>query len=207
MTQRRAVIDLPATVGAAATARHLVAELLRSWTFPTLADDARLVISELVSNAYRHAPGGDSFELEITAHTGGNVRISVADGSAVRPLIRELDSGAPSGRGMRLVEALVSEWGAEDYHGGKRVWVHLTPRDPVVPAERGDDVRVEISAVDVKKTLLGLRWPTTAAALLDFVVAGGAPEEIVEAMRSLPPGRYGDANEVLAALSRGPRRA
>ena len=78
----------------------------------------------MVANAYRHAPGTDSFELELV-ELGDGVRISLADGSSIRPIVRELADDAPSGRGLHIVEVLVDEWGAEDHHGGKRVWVRM----------------------------------------------------------------------------------
>jgi hypothetical protein len=53
------------------------------------------------------------------------LRLSVADGSAVRPVVRELDRDNPRGRGLRLVQAIADRWGAEDHQGGKRVWLEL----------------------------------------------------------------------------------
>jgi anti-sigma regulatory factor (Ser/Thr protein kinase) len=123
--QWRAVIDLPATVHAPASARAVVGSVLRAWELAEISADAQLVISELVTNAYRHAPGTDSFELELAKLSDDGVRISLADGSSIRPIVRELASDAPSGRGMHIVEMLVSEWGAEDHHGGKRIWVRI----------------------------------------------------------------------------------
>lgn len=124
MAQWRASVDVPANSLGPAAARHVVVALLNAWGLPDLTDDAAVVVSELVTNAWRHAPGGDSFELEMMRRPAG-VRISLADGSSIRPIIRELSDDAPSGRGMTIVEALVSNWGAEEHHGGKRVWVDL----------------------------------------------------------------------------------
>ena len=124
MGQWRAIIDLPATAEAPAAARGVVGSLLQVWGLGGVNHDAQLVVSELVTNAFRHAPGTDSFELELARLSNG-VRISLADGSSIRPIVRELAHEAPSGRGMCLVDALVNEWGAEDHHGGKRVWVRI----------------------------------------------------------------------------------
>ena len=63
-----------------------------------------------------------SLELE---HSDGWLRIAVADGSAVRPVVGELRGDQPRGRGMRIVEAIADEWGVEDADGGKRVWFVL----------------------------------------------------------------------------------
>jgi len=125
MAQWRALIDVPASAHGPAAARHVVAALLPVWELPELSADAELVVSELVTNAYRHAPGTDSFELELVRQSDG-VRISLADGNAVRPVIAELHADhQPTGRGMAIVAALAVRWGAEDHHGGKRVWVDL----------------------------------------------------------------------------------
>ncbi len=129
MGQWCASIDVPATASGLAAARHVVSGLLPGWGLPDeLCGDAALVVSELVTNAFLHAPVTDSFELELTRRPHG-VRVSLADGSSVRPMIRELSSDLPSGRGMHIVELLATEWGAEDYLGGKRVWVDLDVAD------------------------------------------------------------------------------
>jgi anti-sigma regulatory factor (Ser/Thr protein kinase) len=124
VAQWRASIDIPATLEGPAAARRIVRALLPAWQLPELKADAELIVTEIVTNAYRHAPGTDSFELELIRRTDG-IRISLADGNSVRPMIAELRNDAVSGRGMALVEALATGWGAEDHHGGKRVWVDL----------------------------------------------------------------------------------
>lgn len=129
MTQWRVVIDVPATVHGPAAARQVVAAVLPMWDLDYLCADAQLIVSELVTNAYQHAPGSNSFELELVG-SSARLRIALADSSAVRPVIAELDETRPTGRGMRIVAALATEWGAEDHHGGKRVWVNLALQPP-----------------------------------------------------------------------------
>ena len=123
--QWRAVMDIPATALGIAAARHVVSVLLPGWALPEdVCGDAVLVVSELVTNALLHAPVTGSFELEIVRRVNG-VRVSVADGSSVRPMIRELSSDLPSGRGLHVVKSLATAWGSEAHHAGKRVWVDL----------------------------------------------------------------------------------
>jgi hypothetical protein len=124
MAQWRAVIDIPATDEGPSAARGIIGALLPVWDRHALVFDAQLVASELVTNAFQHAPGTDSFELEIIRTTTG-VLLALADGSAVRPVIAKLNNDSPTGRGMTLVQALSTRWGAESYRGGKRVWVVL----------------------------------------------------------------------------------
>jgi hypothetical protein len=73
-----------------------------------------------------HVGGEASLTLELESSDGW-LRIAVADGSSVRPVVRELDKDNPRGRGLRLVQALADRWGAEDHQGGKRIWLELAP--------------------------------------------------------------------------------
>jgi anti-sigma regulatory factor (Ser/Thr protein kinase) len=124
MSRWHASADIPATIRGPTVARGFVAALLNARGLEHLTYQAQLVISELVTNAYQHAPGTDSFELELSA-TDKHIRISLADGSAIRPTVAELNQDAPRGRGMRIVQNLASRWGADDHHGGKRVWAEI----------------------------------------------------------------------------------
>lgn len=130
MTEWRASADLPAAFEAPATGRGFVAAVLPAWGLTALVEDARLVVSELVSNALRHAAGPASFHLELDGRVGG-VRISLADGSSIPPVVAQLAHDAPSGRGLRIVEHLARAWGADIDGTGKRVWAELE-----VPADQ-----------------------------------------------------------------------
>jgi anti-sigma regulatory factor (Ser/Thr protein kinase) len=105
-------------------ARHFVADVLnRSGHSRTLLEDAKLVVTELATNAVLHARS--PFSVEIRPH-GAAVRIAVQDGSHARPTVR--DNGmAASGRGLRLIDAIATSWGVEIAHEGKIVWAELQP--------------------------------------------------------------------------------
>ena len=107
-------------------ARHVTLDVLRSWRSAHDLDDAALLVSELVSNVVDHAQTEAVLTLEL-ALAGEWLRISVADGSAIRPVVRELDRERPRGRGLQLVEGIADRWGAEDHQGGKRIWFELAP--------------------------------------------------------------------------------
>ena len=87
-----------------------------------LVDDARLVVTELATNAIVHA--GSRFSVLAHFHESG-VRLSVRDSSPVRPTVRPGDSLAASGHGLHLVAALSAEWGIEVTADGKTVWADL----------------------------------------------------------------------------------
>jgi anti-sigma regulatory factor (Ser/Thr protein kinase) len=127
VSSRNASIDLPPTAGSVTAARHLVLELLRAWAVPHDREDAALLVTELVANVVDHVRGEALLTLELGVSEDW-LRIGVVDGSAVRPVIRELSTDSPRGRGMRMVQAIADRWGAEDHNDGKRVWFELRPR-------------------------------------------------------------------------------
>ena len=126
MSTHTATIDLPPAPGSVPAARHLLLEILRAWGAPHDRDDAALLVTELVANVIDHVAGESGLTLEM-ALSDGWLRISVADGSSVRPVARELEDEQPRGRGLLLVKAIADRWGSEDHCGGKRVWFELRP--------------------------------------------------------------------------------
>jgi anti-sigma regulatory factor (Ser/Thr protein kinase) len=107
----------PAKRQAPRAARRFVADALTRWGVdgPSL-DDARIVLSELTSNAVVHACS--PFSVAIRPE-GSLVRISVQDTSPVRPTLRDNGVMGTSGRGLRLVAALSDDWGV-DVHGRRK---------------------------------------------------------------------------------------
>jgi anti-sigma regulatory factor (Ser/Thr protein kinase) len=126
VSSRSASVDLPPTVVSVPAARHIVLELLRAWDVPHDREDAALLVTELVANVVDHVGGEAHLTLELEASDEW-LRIAVADGSSVRPIVRELSMDDPRGRGMRMIQAIADRWGADDHHGGKRVWFELRP--------------------------------------------------------------------------------
>lgn len=96
--------------------------------------NARLLVSELVTNVVRHVEpveGGAAIELSI-ARVDGRLRVEVADrGPGFEPAPREDSSEASSGWGLHILEQLASSWGIEN-GTGTRVWFELE----VAPARR-----------------------------------------------------------------------
>ncbi|MGY2128851.1 ATP-binding protein [Blastococcus sp. SYSU DS0617] len=126
MSSRNASFDLPPTAGSVRVARHVVLELMRAWGVPHDGEDAALLVTELVANVVDHVEGDAVLTLELGASEDW-LRIAVVDGSAIRPVVRELSLDEPRGRGMRMVQAIAERWGVEDHLGGKRVWFELRP--------------------------------------------------------------------------------
>jgi anti-sigma regulatory factor (Ser/Thr protein kinase) len=92
-----------------------------------VADDAALVVSELVTNAVRRSGcRPDQTILFEALVTRGCVRIAVRDAgaSAGRRRVRPEQEADESGLGLRLVERLARRWGS-DRRDGCVVWAEL----------------------------------------------------------------------------------
>lgn len=126
MSSVSASFDLPPTAAAVPAARHLLLELLRVWQSPHDHDDAALLVTELVSNVADHVGGEADLTVEVSLAEDW-LRIAVVDGSAIRPVVRELSMDRPRGRGLLMVQTIAHRWGVEDHDGGKRVWLELRP--------------------------------------------------------------------------------
>ena len=105
-------------------ARHVVVDLLRAWAVPHDLDDAALLTTELVSNVIEHVGGEATLTVELNSSEEW-LRIGVVDGSAVLPVVQELDHDRPRGRGLRMLQLIATRWGSEEAHDGKRVWFEL----------------------------------------------------------------------------------
>ena len=80
-----------------------------------------LVVSELAANAVVHA----ATPFVVTVTLGPRLRVEVIDGSPEPPVRQDSGLDAPSGRGLRLVEACADNWGYEVLPDGKVVWAEL----------------------------------------------------------------------------------
>jgi CheY-like chemotaxis protein/anti-sigma regulatory factor (Ser/Thr protein kinase) len=117
-----AALDLTNDVLAVRDARAHVGELLRTWGYDDLVDDAVLVVSELVTNAVAHA---DSNCAVVVNRAGGGVRIEVRDEGAGVPDLQAPSDLAEDGRGLMIVSALATAWGVASDPPTKTVWVEL----------------------------------------------------------------------------------
>src|SRR4051794_33439662 len=115
-------IELASTAAAPAHARGALDEIAGRIS-PDRMRDVRLLVSELVTNAVRHA-GGEAIRL-VVALTGSLLRIEVHDpghGFELKP--PPDDPLRASGWGLVLVEELADRWGI-DHHPRTRVWFEM----------------------------------------------------------------------------------
>ncbi|MFD8297149.1 ATP-binding protein [Streptomyces bauhiniae] len=115
---------LPRQPESAALARRLAQIALTTWGLAHLSDDAALLISELAANAVRHAQR-DSIHVSVERVAPGTVRVSVADFSCALPEPRAATTNDEDGRGLPLIAALATNWGADERRWGKVVWAEL----------------------------------------------------------------------------------
>ena len=96
---------------AAGEARELVGELDLS---ARQGADAKLLLSEVVTNSVRHAGLRAEDAIEVVVHTGDVLRIEVRDRGGGFDLVEPSpDPARPSGWGLYLVEQLADRWGVE----------------------------------------------------------------------------------------------
>jgi anti-sigma regulatory factor (Ser/Thr protein kinase) len=103
-------------------ARRFVDRTLTGWGEPDVREDAAIVVSELATNAVRHAVS--PFRVTVSRR-GGTVRISVRDAGSGLPEIRRPAAETTNGRGLALVAALCSSWGVDRASDGKVVWADV----------------------------------------------------------------------------------
>ncbi|MGO4417226.1 ATP-binding protein [Streptomyces sp. MCAF7] len=111
--------------------RCLARVALAAWGLVDEVETAALIMSELVSNAARHARG-PTIRMSVNRPADNRVYVAVIDRAPLQlPQLRTPGPDAVQGRGLVLVEAVSHDWGWE-YMGtgtrpwGKRVWATLT---------------------------------------------------------------------------------
>lgn len=87
---------------------------------PEPRENALLVTSELVTNAYRHGRG--AIELRVRP-VRDHVVIEVLDEGSPRDVAIRPGTGEFGGWGLRIVDQLATEWGV--YEGSTHVWAKL----------------------------------------------------------------------------------
>jgi anti-sigma regulatory factor (Ser/Thr protein kinase) len=104
-------------------ARDHVADLLRDEGWSDVAiEKARLVISELATNAILHA----QTRFELSCQIAQTARFEVRDFDPhSMPMVLELQPERAGGLGLRLIEAISTAWGVESNSDSKVVWCTL----------------------------------------------------------------------------------
>jgi serine phosphatase RsbU (regulator of sigma subunit)/anti-sigma regulatory factor (Ser/Thr protein kinase) len=124
---RRIARCLPPVAASAGIARYFLSDILRQWHLDDLVEVSELLTSELVTNATRHSDG----PIELRVQLDQRLRVEVYDDSHRLPAPGEPADEDTSGRGLRLVGALATNWGFNPEGAGKAVWFELDlPGEP-----------------------------------------------------------------------------
>ena len=146
---RIATRALGADPGSVRTARDFTVATLHRWGAGERSSDITLVVSELLTNALRHAGSGEMGPRRPVwlglLQPGPCVLCAVADPSAAAPTPQTPGFLAETGRGLHIICALSDQWGyTAPSETGKVVWAlfhsRLTPPSPArYPRRRGRD--------------------------------------------------------------------
>jgi anti-sigma regulatory factor (Ser/Thr protein kinase) len=119
-------VELARDAQAPQIARHLVGEWFAVALYEEELQTAKLLVSELVTNAVRHGQGrlrvrGDLDEDRLL--------VEVTDeGHGLERSIRERRTDAIGGWGFKILDATASRWGVHD--GTTNVWFEIERRGP-----------------------------------------------------------------------------
>ena len=114
---------LPKEPGSAAAARRVL-DQLDGQLDPDKLDTARLLVTEVVTNAVRHVARDGQIDLNVALRDDA-LRVEVLDpGGGFVPRRRGPDSPMDGKWGLHLLEVLSDRWGI-DAGGRTRVWFEL----------------------------------------------------------------------------------
>ncbi|MCX5445068.1 ATP-binding protein [Streptomyces nigrescens] len=122
------VCPLPHIPEAVSVVRRRVRTVLADWNLaPDLAEDALLVISELITNAVVHALPPAVLRLSRVVDGSQALRVEVTDaGTAAADGRAAVEADADEqGRGLDIVTALAAECGTRVHAGGITWWAKL----------------------------------------------------------------------------------
>lgn len=110
--------EIPGDPAAVAEARKHASGCLTAWGLQESAFVTELVVSELVTNAIRHA--ADPIRLRLIKDQ--SLICEVSDGSSTSPHLRRARLSDEGGRGLFLVAECTERWGTRYTHDGKIIW-------------------------------------------------------------------------------------
>jgi anti-sigma regulatory factor (Ser/Thr protein kinase) len=134
MQSDRTAVVIALDTRAPGTARDFVVQCLEQRVVAPALDSAQLLVSELVTNSFRHS-GEPMGEVVVSVElTPDRFRVGVQDsGSDAVIAPRPADLVTGSGFGLNLVQMLSERWGVERLAGGgTQVWAQLPRRASLV---------------------------------------------------------------------------
>ena len=132
--------DLPAEPAIVAHARAQAARQLAAWGLEEVSFTTELIVSELLTNAIRHAEP----PIQLRMILDRALSCEVSDGSSTTPHLCCADDDDEGGRGLLIVSQLTERWGTRHTRTGKTIWAQqsLAPGVgltwPSDPSDRSD---------------------------------------------------------------------
>ncbi|MFF3817540.1 SpoIIE family protein phosphatase [Streptomyces bluensis] len=123
---RVAYWDLPSDPALVAQARRITIRQLGAWGLGELAFTTELIVSELVTNAIRHATGPIRLRLILERA----LICEVFDGGATAPHLRHPRATDEGGRGLFLISQFTQRWGTRFLPEGKVIWAEQSLTGP-----------------------------------------------------------------------------
>jgi anti-sigma regulatory factor (Ser/Thr protein kinase) len=135
---RSAFLRLAPEAHAPGKARDFLARTCVQWDVPQFLEAGAIVVSELVTNAVRHA-GTQVLLLLALGRRDAVLTVTVRDRGGGVPHVVPADQRRIGGRGLAMVAALSESWGVDAVRDGKSVWCRLeaAPRPPRAPETPG----------------------------------------------------------------------
>ncbi|MDX2827518.1 SpoIIE family protein phosphatase, partial [Streptomyces ipomoeae] len=124
---RVACWDLPTDPVMVAEARKTTTRQLGAWGIDELAFTTELIVSELVTNAIRHAAGPIRLRLILER----TLICEVFDGGPTAPHLRHPRTTDEGGRGLFLISQFTQRWGTRFLPEGKVIWAEQSLADPL----------------------------------------------------------------------------
>lgn len=118
-------LSIPHDPRAVSVVRATIRSILAAARLNCMVDTVELLVSEVVTNAYRHSPTETYVSMQRTPE---DFRVTVWDHGPGTPKSRTPADSDEGGRGLGIVEACADEWGVRDYPHGKAVWFSIAPK-------------------------------------------------------------------------------
>jgi anti-sigma regulatory factor (Ser/Thr protein kinase) len=129
----RMVFQLEPDLSSVRQARAMVRDPLKRWGLEDLIPATELLVSELVTNAFKYANGETLLRLILEPDS---LVCEVHDTSPALPRVLQVDKDAESGRGLHVVSQLAARWGARRTPAGKVVWCEQPVPEEIAEAMR-----------------------------------------------------------------------
>ncbi|MFG2138973.1 SpoIIE family protein phosphatase [Streptomyces sp. NPDC048650] len=120
--------EVPSDPASVADARAVLARHLARWDLDELVFTTELILSELITNAIRHATG----PIRVRLLYDRTLICEVSDTSSTSPHLRYAADEDEGGRGLFLVSQLAQRWGARYTPEGKIIWAEQDLGRPVL---------------------------------------------------------------------------